>query len=55
MSEDVHEIISYNSDFITSIRTNVNSISKWFVNKYSRVHFGNQDVYNTGSKNIVNS
>ena len=28
MPEDVHEITSYSSDFITSIRTNVNGISK---------------------------
>ena len=28
MPEDVHEIISYSSDFITSIRNNVNGISK---------------------------
>ena len=28
MPKDVHEIISYSSDFITSIRNNVNGISK---------------------------
>ena len=28
MTEDLHEIISYSSEFITSIRTYVNSISK---------------------------
>ena len=56
MPKDVHEIISYSSDFITSIRNNVNGISKRFINKYSQVEFGNQEVYNTErKKNIVNS
>ena len=47
MPKDVHGITSYSSDFITSIRNNVNGISKRFVNKYSQVEFGNPEVYNT--------
>ena len=55
MSKDVHEIISYSSDFITSIRNNENGISKKVRKKYSQVEFGNPEVYNTERKNIVNS
>ena len=51
MPKDVHEIISYSSDFITSIRNNV--YQKSFVNKYSQVEFGNPEVYNTEKKIIL--
>ena len=53
MPEDVHEIILYSSDFITSIRNNENGISKRFVNNYSQVEFGNPEVYNTEKKTLL--
>ena len=40
----VHEIISYSSDFITSFKTNVNTISKRFLNKYLHIEFGNPEI-----------
>ena len=40
-------IISYSSDCITSIRTNVNSISK---KVRKQIEFGNPEVYNTQRK-----
>ena len=41
----VHERISYSSDFITSFKTNVNTISKKrFVNKYLHIEFGNPEI-----------
>ena len=46
MPKDVHEIISYSSDFITSIRNNVNRISKKVRKQIFALVFGNPEVYN---------
>ena len=44
----VHERISYSSDFITSFKTNVNTISKRFLSKYLHIEFGNPEINSNG-------
>ena len=55
MPDDVHEIISYSSDFITSIRNDVNGISKKVRKQLFVSRIWEPRSIQHREKNIVNS